>query len=132
MRITKPEQRWFNVPADPDGASIQIKHLRPGEIQDIIDDVMVQEIEYNLEDGGNRRPILRQKNNRKKDREKTILACVVDWKKFYDANGKAMACTEDNVLRAIREIDGFAEFVGECRTRLTEDITAETAAQKKT
>ena len=85
-----------------------------------------------MTDGGNRKPILRQKNNRKKDREKTILASVSDWKKFYDADGKAMACNEENILRAIKEIDGFVEFVAECRNKLIEDIASETAAQKKT
>lgn len=132
MRISKPQARWFPVPKDPDEASILIKHLSPGEIQDIVDKVMVQEIEYAMNESGDRTPILRQTNNRGKDRQLTILACAKDWKKFYDSEGKALAFTEENVLLAIREINGFSEFVGECREQLDKDIANEREAQKKT
>ena len=132
MRISKQEERWFPVPDDPDEASVLIKHLSPGEIQDIVDDVMVQEIEYPLDDKGDRaNPVVRQKNNRRKDREKTILACVKGWKGFFDGD-KEMECTKENILRAIREIDGFSEFVAVCRTQLAADIADERVAQKKT
>jgi len=132
MRISKAVERWFPVPEDPDGARVKIRHLRPGEIQDIIDEVMVQEIEYQEpEDGGTGRPIIRQKNNRRKDREKTMQAAVVGWEKFYGRDGKALKCNADNILKAVREIDGFVEFVATCRDQLSEDIVAETTAQKK-
>ena len=40
--------------------------------------------------------------------------------------------SEENVLRAVREIDGFTEFVAKCREQLSEDLTVEAEAQKKT
>jgi hypothetical protein len=133
MRIAKEVERWFPVPNDKDKARVKVKHLRPGEIQDIIDDVMVQEIEYQEgKDGEVGKPVIRQKNDRRKDREQTMLGAVVGWEKFYDREGKAMKCTPENVLRAVREIDGFTEFVGECRKQLSEDIEKELAGQKKT
>jgi len=133
MRISKDIARWFVVPNDKDKARVKVKHLRPGEIQDIIDDVMVQEIEYQQpEDGGDPKPILRQKNDRRKDREKTMMASVVGWEKFYDRDGKVLKCTPENILRAVREIDGFIEFVGICRQQLTDDLEVEAEAQKKT
>jgi hypothetical protein len=42
MRITKITERWFDVPNDPDNARLKIKHLSPGEIQDIFDKVFIQ------------------------------------------------------------------------------------------
>ena len=133
MRISKSVERWFPVPDDKDKARVKVKHLRPGEIQDIIDEVMVQEIEYQQpEEGKVGKSVLRQKNDRRKDREKTMLASVIDWEKFYDRDGKILECNPDNVLRAVREIDGFTEFVAKCREQLAEDISTEAVAQKKT
>ena len=133
MRITKAIERWFKIPKDPDKARVLVKHLRPGEVQDIIDQVMVQEIVYEQpEEGENPKGVLTQKNNRKMDREKTILACVTNWENFYDEEGKLMACDEANIMRAIKMIDGFTDFVGDCRKTLTEDVGNEMLAQKKT
>ena len=133
MRIEKAVERWFEVPEDKDKARVKIKHLKPGEIQDIIDEVMVQEIVYKRpKDGEEVEGVIRQQNNRKLDREKTVLAAVVGWEKFFDLEGKKMGCDEANVLRAIRMIDGFADFVADCRKQLSEDVADEMKAQKKT
>ena len=132
MRIAKTIERWFEVPGDKEDGKVKIKHLAPGEIQDIVDEVMVQEIIYEQPEGGEKpKGVVRQRNNRRLDREKTVLACVVEWKNFYDENGKKMACDEANVLRAIRMIDGFSEFVAECRNRLAAEVDKEVKAQKK-
>jgi len=130
MRITKPRERWFPVPGDPDEAQVKIKHLLPGEIQEIVDAAMVQEVEYR-QHGEEMRPILRQINDQRKDREKTMLAAVRGWKNFYDEKDKPLQFSEPNVLRAMREIDGFIDFVGECREKIANDVEAEREAQEK-
>jgi len=133
MRIAKAVERWFEIPQDEDKGKLLIKHLTPGEIQDIVDEVMVQEIVYEQpEEGEKPKGVMRQKNNRRLDRERTVLESVVDWKNFFDQDGKKMACDQANKLRAIRMIDGFAEFVAGCREKLTEEIDKEVKAQKKT
>ena len=134
MRIRKSIERWFPVTGDPDGAQIKIKHLTPGEIQDIVDVAIVQEIEYRPDPknpAGNPIPVMRSTNNRRKDREETVVACVKGWKKFFDANDKPLAFNLKNIRRAIREIDGFVQFVNECRERLGADLEMEKGEQEK-
>jgi hypothetical protein len=136
MRISKTVERKFFVPKDPDGAWVMIKHLKPGEIQDIMDDVMVQEISYREVDG-KLVPKMTQTNDRRKDRERTVLEAVTGWGNFYDEpqgkakKGQPLVFSEANVLRAIKEIDGFTEFVAECRATLAKDIASEYEAQEK-
>ena len=122
MRISKPKERWFQIPNDPDNGRIKIRHLTPGERQDIMDLAYVQEIEYETDDEGNMTPKLKQSTNRKLDREETLMRSVVDWEKFFDEAGKPLKCTPENIVRASREIDGFAEHAHECRMKLEKDF----------
>jgi hypothetical protein len=125
MRISKPKERWFEVPEDPDEARIKIKHLSPGERQDIFDKVFLQEIEYETGEQGKMIPKMKQVTDRKTDREETLVKAVVDWEYFYDENGKPLECNVENIIRASREIEGFAEHVSECRQVLDSDIAEE-------
>jgi hypothetical protein len=131
MRISKPEARWFEAPGDPDGARIKVKHLTPGERQDIYDKTMTQEINYKPDEKGNLQPMLRQVANKKEDREKTLTMRVVGWENVMDAEGKPLECTPDNVVRAAREIDGFVELVNGFAVQLEADIKTEREAQEK-
>ena len=56
MRISRQKERWFPCEGDPDEGSVLIKHLSPGEAQDIIDEVLPQKIDYELDDKGNMVP----------------------------------------------------------------------------
>lgn len=125
MRISKPKERWFKVPEDPDGSRIKIKQLLPGERQDIFDKVFSQEIEYDMGDDGKMLPKMKQATNNKLDREITLTRVVVDWEKFFERDGTPLECNKKNIIRASREIDGFAEFVTECRQKLDNDLENE-------
>ena len=107
MRIKKQAERWFDIPNDPDEGQILVKHLNPGEITDIMDEVFTQTIVYKADGDQEPQPEFMQETNRRKDREKTLMAAVVGWKKFYDQEGKVLKCTPENVIRASREIEGF-------------------------
>ena len=69
MRITKSVERWFEVPDDPDGGRLKIKHLKPGEITDIFDKVFTQNIDYKKNKDGGFEPSFSQLTNRKRGRE---------------------------------------------------------------
>jgi hypothetical protein len=125
MRITKPKERWFEVPDDPDGAAVQIRQLTPGQRQDIIDKAFVQQVTYHQGGDKKMKPIMTQKTDTRLDREQTIIKAVVDWKNFFDQDGAKLPCNPENIVRAIREIDGFAEFVADCRARLYNDLAEE-------
>ena len=128
MRITKPIERWFNCENDPDGGKVKIRHLRPGEVQDIIDQVWTQRVEYKPGDEG---ATFAQSTDKKKDREMTICAAVTDWENFFGLSGKPLKCTDANKIRALREIDGFEEMIGVFRKRISEDIAKEKEDQEK-
>ena len=133
MRITKITERWFDVPNDPDNARLKIKHLSPGEIQDIFDKVFVQKIDYKKGKGKKAKlePIFSQKTDKKLDRELTLTMAVVDWENFFDKKDNPLNCTPENIVRASREIEGFNELVSEFRETLAEDIAKEKEDQVK-
>jgi len=131
MRITKTEERWFDIPNDLDGGRLKIKHLSPGEITDIFDKVFVQEINYKKGKKGKLEPRFSQKTNKGLDRKLTLTTAIVDWTNFYDLNGELLDCTPDNIMRAAKEIDGFTELVTEFRDQLAEDIEQEREDQRK-
>ena len=131
MRISKVNERWFEVEGDPDKARLKIKHLLPGEVQDIFDKVFTQNIDYKKGKKGKMEPVFSQETDKKLDREMNISAVVVDWEKMFDRDGKEMKCTPENVIRAAREIDGFNELVNDFKEILAADIKQEQKDQKK-
>jgi hypothetical protein len=131
MRVSKAVERWFNVPEDKDNAKLKIKHLSPGEIADIFDKVFTQNIEYKKGKKGKLEPNFSQNTDKKLDRELTLTLAIVDWTGFFDRKDKLMACNHKNIILASREIEGFNEFVAECRDTLAKDIAIEKEDQKK-
>jgi len=129
MRLSKPTSRKFTYDRDPDGAWIKIRALLPGERTDILDNVFTQEIEYRPgEDGKPGNPVFKQTTDKKKDREKTFVARVEDWGKFFEEDGKTpMECTPENIIRAMREIEGFTEATNKFFEQLDEDLAKERA-----
>jgi len=131
MRITKPTERWFDVPNDPDKARIKIKNLLPGEVSDIFDEVFVQEVEYKKNDKGEFEPVFSQVTDKAKDRELTLQKAIVDWENMFDQNDKPLECNPENIIRASREIEGFSILITELREKLAEDIKNELKGQAK-
>ena len=131
MRISKVIERWFDVPNDPDKSRLKIKHLNPGETQDIFDQVFVQKVDYEKGKKGKMEPKFSQETNKKLDRELTLSSVVVDWENVFDLKGQKMKCTPENVVNASREITGFSELVNEFKEILANDIKEEREDQKK-
>lgn len=152
MRITKPTERWFPCPDDPDGGKILIRQLLPGERQDIFDDTMPTKTEYEKvkdkkgNETGDLVPVFTMEQNRAADRELTLKACVVNWENFFDENGESLECTHENIIRASREMQwlssandpkkgkvlmGFSDFVAMCRTQLDKDVKTDREGQEK-
>ena len=111
MRIRTPRERWFTFENDPDNGKILIRQLTPGERQDIFDQAIKQEIIYKPGKSGESEPMVRQRNDMKLDRELTFKSAIIDWKNFYDEKGKPIKCTNGNIIKAIRSIDGLSETV---------------------
>ena len=80
------------------------------------------------EDGKPGNPVFKQTTDKKKDREKTFVARVEDWGKFFEEDGKTpMECTPENIIRAMREIEGFTEATNKFFEQLDEDLAKERA-----
>jgi hypothetical protein len=131
MRIKKVQERWFPAKGDPDGTEVLIRHLQPGETQDIAELALPQKISYVEDESGNMKPDFSISPQRAKERELTFSKCVVGWKNLYDTDDKPLKFNEKNLKRACREIEGFVEFVNECRETLAAEIAKEKEAQEK-
>ena len=139
-RITKPIERKFFLKDDPDKAWTMIKHLSPGEIQDIFDKVFVQEINFKktkeklpneTKAKDKFEPEFSQKTDKSLDRELTLTTAVTAWGGFFDIDRKKMECTPENIMRASREVDDFIEHVTESRETLAKEIKEEKEEQLK-
>lgn len=131
MKIVKSKTRIFECEGDKGGGKVSIKHLEPGEISDIIDDVMSQRVEYTKGKDGQLMPTFISENNPRRDREETMVKTIVGWENFYDENNNVLECTDENKIIALRKIEGFAEFIAKCRIKLTVDVLEEQRAQRK-
>jgi hypothetical protein len=131
MRIRRPLERWFPCVDDPDEGEVLIKHLSPGELQDIEDEEMPQRINYEPDDKGNMIPQFSIAPDRKHARERRLVLSVKGWRNFFDEDGNPIEHSDENVIRASREIDGFNEFVADCRKKLAEDVKKDEAGQEK-
>jgi hypothetical protein len=131
MRIRRPTERWFPCDNDPDEGSVLIKHLTPGELQDISNEAMPQEYEYDQDEDGKMIPKLKVGFKSGISRELTMIACIKDWKNFFDEEGNPLECTPENITRASREIEGLNDFIVECQNALAESIKEEGTVQEK-
>ena len=131
MRIAKTTERKFFSPDDPDKSWVMIKHLLPGETQDIFDKAFSHKIEYEKNEKGKMEPKVSQKPNNKLHRELTLQAVVTNWGEFYDKKSNKMKCTPANIVKASREIEGFDEFIDGNRETLADDIAQENKEQLK-
>lgn len=132
MRINKTIERWFPAPDDPDKSEHKIKHLTPGEVLDTVTGATTQETTYlQDEDGGDLVPEMKSHIEPGAIQKDQFLRALRDWKNMFDDEGAPMECTEENKIRAMRDIDGYLPFVTECRERLAVDVEKEKEARIK-
>lgn len=131
MRISKPIERWFPAPKDPDNSEHLIRHLTPGENEDVYSDFSNQETKYMLSDDKDMTPEVTQTADIGKISERLRVLSIVDWKNMFDEKEDTLECTEENKVRALREIEGYKEFIDECRKQLADDIKKENEVLEK-
>lgn len=127
-RITKAKKRWFEMEGDEDGARVEIKALNPGEKAEIAAAALDARLVYE-NDGGNMKT--EHHLNPKAEMEITAKLAVTRWENFFRADGKPLICNKANVMRAVREIEGFSRFVGKSLKKLTADLAEEAEEQGK-
>jgi hypothetical protein len=132
-KITKPTTRRFEYPDDPYNGFVTIKHLSPGETAEISDQAFKREINYKSGKGkkDGYAPDVKLKEDLRLYTNLNIEKAVVGWGNFFDDNDEQISCTKETKEKAIDEIDGFVEFISECRETLAADIAKEKADQLK-
>ena len=132
MRIQKQTERWFPAPDDPDKAELLIRHLRPGELLDTINNSTSQITKYTIDEkSGDLTPEMASHTIPGEAQKAQFMAALVGWKKIFDENGKPLEFNDENKLRAYREIEGFSMFVTDCRNKLADDLAKEEEARTK-
>lgn len=124
-KIQKVKEMWFNYPDDPMGGKVLIRHLKEGEVQDLLDDHSETKAIYNTESNTHETVMIR-----KNVMPALAAASVVDWENFFDGkpakgnkHGKPLPCTKKNVFLFCKE-DGFLAFISESREKLS-DVMSE-------
>ena len=140
MRMKQTVACTFPIPNDPDKGEVTIKHLSPGEVDDLQE--KVAGIAMRLREGEDGR-LVREgdvKQLHGDERYIVVTSCVVGWKNVRDPDGVDMACDYAGIIRACREseiedeegkIITFSEFVGRCRDKLAKQVNARQEAAAK-
>lgn len=128
MRLFKAVQRWFEFPDDPDKGAVLIEHIEDPEMREIFDDTTESEVYY---PAGSDEPRTIVRANMPRRRKAILARTVKNWRNMYDADGKAMEFSEENLLLFARKTEGFNEAVEAFRQKLRDDvIKARKAAEK--
>ena len=131
MRLSEAEKDitgTFPVPDDPDGATVNIRLLKPGERTEIFD--QSQNVEYKVEDQ-NMVPSVKYKATL--ERELKYLKVLTGWGNvFEDEEGKVpLPCNDETKRRMAHNVEGFQAFVLKCHDQLAEDHRAKTEHLEK-
>jgi len=123
-KITKTESAWFDIPDDEYEGSVEIVHLKDGEIQAIVDELT--ELSTKFEDSGAKLLKVRQAGIN------TALAAasIKSWKNHLGENGKQLKCTHANKMTFLKE-DGYFQTIEGFRRKLAEDVQKQKEAAEK-
>lgn len=121
-RLTLERKQWFEYPNDPDKAELEIKHLKPGVLQEI--ESKVNKIVGKMAEGdlGFTTELDIQPQIR---REEIVKAAICGWKGFFNISGEETPCTDINKLKYLQELDDLYEVVEKMRADLTAVVEVE-------
>ncbi len=105
---------WFDVPDDPLGGRLEIRHLQGGEIRDIVAKSTDLRMVYR-QDGVEKH----SRHDLSADGDMALCRTVVAWEKFFGEDDQPLSCTDSN-KRLFAKEEWFAEFVADCRRDVAE------------
>lgn len=130
-RLSGERVEWFDIPDDPDGAKVKIKHLKKGEQNDIEDQIELYQTMLRPDAAGKMQQEIKVNPAKGDKRYAYLCAAVIDWEKVFGADGKPMDCTDANKILLARDDETFGPFVSKSRIALTELVAAEREAARK-
>ena len=123
-KVVKTQSAWFDIPDDEYGGSVEIVHLKDGEVQAIADNLT--ELSTRFEDDG-----VKTVNVRQGGIARVVAAeSIKSWKKHYGEDGKLLKCNRSNKMLFLKE-DGYLEKIQEFRKTLADDIKEQKEAEEK-
>jgi hypothetical protein len=131
MKLKKPIEEWFPIPDDEDGARVRVKHLSPGDVQDIVDETFKISPEFGGDAKGPGDVTVKSSYNQKLEREMTLTRVITGLENFFDEEGKPIERTDENVLLLSRKVEGFNEFVSKCRVKVAEIASKKIEVEEK-
>lgn len=138
MRIsTDTKKVTFQIPNDPDGGEVEIKHLDDDVVADL-----VAGFEVVMSEGasGGIERVVRSKSARGDERYAVNVAAIVGWKGISLDEKKEASCTAKNKILFLRkgeietesgEVIKAEEWVTRCRVKLAEDVKAAREEERK-
>ena len=132
MRLTKRIFGDYDIPNDPDGASIRIKHLKANEVKKI--NSKVSETYYETNDAGD--TVARVRVDQYTLLKAMAHAALVDWSGFKNDMGKELEFIPANVVKSAEfevlvKVDGkdlvydFYGWIDKCRNELSKQVADE-------
>lgn len=126
-RATKRVKQWFDWPGDPDGAKAEFILLTDQDLTEIQDKARKTRAVSSRATLGMEIEVA---TDNAMIRKETAIKATCAWDGFFDADGKPMACNDEN-----KEFwscnSGFMAFLSECQERLREVALEEEAAARK-
>lgn len=137
MKLQKLTSAWFTLEADPDKSSFEIKHLRSGEINQIVEKTYKQRFEFRKDEETDEMiPVPMLEVSKLEEKSLTIIEAVLNWKNVFDEEGVPLDCTTANKERFCKELSEsdfvvFSSFIQDSRKTLADQIDKENKATEK-
>ena len=125
-RITAEKKVWFDLPDDPDNGRVELRYLKDGDVQEVLNSVNVTETVFNKE----AKSTLTRLRQIESPAIAQAAAAIVDWENHLDENGQQLKCTPENVRRFLQE-DGYLMAINRLNNQLAEMVRAELRAAEK-
>jgi len=144
MRLSKRKTFVFPVPNDPDKGEVTLRHILPGEVEDIQEEIGAFETIMKTGEDGKLAPELRQNGSLGDKRYLFQQKAIESWKNIKDADGQDIPCTPENIVLVCREAEivvtrgggvketiTFAAWVTECRADAAKQVKSAREASEK-
>lgn len=140
MQVPKKITATFPIPNDPDKGEITLRHISPGEMEDIQGEMGIFETIMKPDDDGKMSPEIRQNTGIGDKRYLLQVRSIDSWRNVRGEDGKDLPCTPENIIVVCREVEvmrddgafiGLPVWLHECRVKLAEKVKADRMAQRK-
>lgn len=126
MKLTEKKTKTVYLPDDQDGASVEIKYLKPG-VREMIES-QSNDISASGTDGDMQTVV---KFNLQKKRRLFLENVIDKWEGFFDAKGRNLSVTSKNIELVDKEIADFYSWLQAASDDFIEEVEDEEPEERK-